>query len=217
MSRKQLSRRHVSWLAIAAAVFYNSWPLAYWLNPVSAHKSASQLEGLHQPYNWLFVTTDVLSAGLILLVCGAVWWGCRHSSWLAGVLLWASLFAAGTIVAALVPVHCSTARQLCPSFTATWYLLVHAIASVCAGAGLSLSLLLVWWHRRRDHLLNALLLGSVTSGVITIYQMLAPDRGGAGEKVYLTICSLWLALLPYYAYKLAAEITSSETSERQAE
>jgi len=198
-------------LAVAAALLYNSWPLGYWLNPASADKSASQLEGLHQPYNWLFVGLDIASGVLALALSIWLWRTNRRSRWLAAVLICVAAFGMGTIVAALVPVHCATAHHVCPSFTQAPYLIVHALASVASALALSLALLLVWWCNRHDRIVNLLLLAGIISGATTAYEMLAPGRDGGGEKVYLTICSLWLALLPVYIYRLAAYVAAPET------
>jgi hypothetical protein len=56
--------------------------MASWLlvNPaVSRTGLASELEGLHQPYNWLFILLDVLSGILVAAVSIFMWQKGRHT------------------------------------------------------------------------------------------------------------------------------------------
>lgn len=54
---------------VVAGLLYSSWPLGYWLNPQADHGLASNLEALHQPYNWLFILIDISSGVLTFIAC----------------------------------------------------------------------------------------------------------------------------------------------------
>src|SRR5260370_13363258 len=104
---KQLHRRPVIWLAWIAAILYSSWPLGYVLDPVVGHHElASQLEALHQPYAWLFVTTDVLTC-LTLIIAGLQQISTRDNAWFKWCTLSYLAFALLVAAAALSPLNCN--------------------------------------------------------------------------------------------------------------
>ena len=54
---------------VLAALLYNSWPLGYYLNSKIAHSGlASDLDGIGQPFYWLFILGDVLVGASLLAV-----------------------------------------------------------------------------------------------------------------------------------------------------
>lgn len=180
---------------------YSSWPLGAILNPGVSHRGlASGLEGLHQPYNWLFIGLDVISSLLISLVCWLVWRRLRDSrprKLLKIILLNVVFFAVGTIVDTLLPLHCEPTLQRCPSFTQDHILLAHGIFSIAAAIGLFASLAVLWWQRRRHPLLNAMMSGYLLFSLFSLIAILYPGLGNSSQHYYLTLCGVWLALLPY--------------------
>lgn len=197
----QRTTRWASYLAVAAGVLYNSWLLGYWLNPaVARHGLASELEAVHQPYNWLFTAADVVSSGFVLLVCWLLW---RRRS--AAVLASAAIFAAGTVADALLPMHCNPSLQRCPSFRVDHLLLVHGIFSIMAAAALFISLALLWWHDRKSTMLNGLMVGYVLFGFFSVLEALTPASGNWSQHYYLLLCGVWLALLPAAVWRSLKE------------
>lgn len=140
-------------------------------------------------------------SSLLVLVIGALLWrhylaGHRHR-WLAGIVLAAAAFGVGTIVDALLPERCVPNLQQCPNFTHDHLLLVHGIFSILAAVALFVSLALLWWRERRSYLLNILMLAYVLFGLISLLEAVRPGNSGNwSQHYYITLCSIWLALLP---------------------
>jgi hypothetical protein len=198
-------------ISILAGIIYNSWPLGYWLNPIVARRGlGSELEGLHQPYNWLFIGGDVVSSLLIGLVAVWLWSLLRrqvHRTVFDIALLNIGGFSVCTIVDALLPLHCDPSIQRCPSFVHDPLLLMHGIFSIAASVFLFISLLLIWWIDRRDWLLQALLYGYVLFGIFSLIPLFTPGRNNWSQHYYLTLCSVWLAVLPYAIHRFVRETT----------
>jgi len=206
-------------LSIVAGLAYNSWPLGYWLNPPVAHRGlASELEGLHQPYNWVFVSCDVVSSLLIALVALLIWRRVRGragpSRWLLQAALWnVAGFSLFTILDALLPLRCDPSVRRCPSFTHDPLLLFHGIFSITASLLLFFSVVLIWWLDRRDWVLHAILWGYVLFSVFSLISVLTPGQDSWAQHYYLTLCSLWLAVLPYCVWQaLASGPASADVS-----
>jgi hypothetical protein len=194
-------------LSVLAGILYNSWPLGYWLNPAASRNSlASGLEATGQPYNWLFITTDVASSLLLMLACILLWRKYRSR---IGSVIWIALvsvvlFGIGTIVDALLPENCVPNLQRCASFTHNHLLLVHGMFSIGASLFLFISLCVIWFAQRRNVLLNALVLGYILFGFISLIEAITPGNDGNwSQHYYITLCSLWLVLIPY-AVRLTA-------------
>jgi hypothetical protein len=195
-------------LSLLSGLLYNSWPLGYWLNPaVSKAGLASALEGVGQPYNWLFIAGDIASSLLIILVCWLIWRrvrGTHDRVLLEFALLNVVLFAAGTIIDAALPLRCDPSIQACPSFTRDHLLLAHGVFSIAAAICLFISLTILWWHHRRTVLLNSLLIGYVLFSLFSLIAILKPGVGNLSQHYYLALCGVWLALLPYAVCKTLA-------------
>jgi len=188
-------------LAILAGVLYASWPLGFILNPnVARNGLASALEGLHQPYNWVFITGDVVSSVLITIVCWLIWRRLQDSPpkrVFKIVLVNIALFAAGTIIDALLPLHCEPTLQRCPNFTHDYLLLLHGLFSILAAICLFISLSLLWWERRHNLLLNNLMAGYLLFSLFSLLAVIKPSLGNWSQHYYLTLCGVVLALLPH--------------------
>lgn len=193
--------RKLTALAVAAGILYNSWLLGYWLNPAVARSGlASELEGLHQPYNWLFIACDVATGLLVTLVCWLLWTDIgdsKRKDYSGTVLAGLLAFGIGTIVDTLLPMSCEPSLQRCPSFTHDYVLLAHGIFSILAAVGLFASLALLWWNDRRSRLLSTLMAGYIIFGLTTLIQVVTPSNGNWSQHYYLVLCGVWLALVPY--------------------
>lgn len=195
-------------LSILVGIVYSSWPLGYWLNPeVSKNSLASGLEGFEQPYNWVFVSMDVMSSCLLIILCWLLWRRHRLSNRRAAIrlgLICVGLFALGTITDALLPEHCVPNLMRCASFTHDHTLLVHGIFSITASAFLFFSLVITWFHMRRNALLSTLLSGYILFAALSLIEAVVPGKNGNwSENYYITLCSVLLACLPYTVALLA--------------
>lgn len=216
----RLFKLHPHWLlalSIAAGLLYSSWPLGYWLNPsVSSSSLASGLEAVGQPYNWLFISGDILSSLLVILLCYLMWLIFRHaaSAKLVSIaLIFAVLYAIGTIVDALLPERCVPNLEVCPDISHDHLLLVHGFFSITASVFLFVSLFVIWLKKRRSLILNGLILGYVIFGLISLVQAIIPgNNGNWSQHYYITLCSVWLALIPY-AVSLIVIDSPKQTSE----
>ena len=191
-------------LAILAALAYSSWPLGYLLNPVvGSNGLASELEAVNQPYNWVFVAGDVLSSLLIAAVAIVIWRRKpRHDN--STFLFMAAIvsFALLTVADTLLPLHCNPSLAACPDYTHDPLLFLHGIFSILASNGLFISVLIVWWHKRSSPIMNGIMVGYLLFGLVSLFNILQPGHGTWSQHFYLTLCSVWIALIPYGARQL---------------
>jgi len=193
----------ITGLACLAGLLYSSWPLGYMLNPsVSRSSLASALEALHQPYNWVFISGDVSSSLLILVICWFMWQRYREvhqRHFLVFVLLSLIIFSIGTIADTLLPERCLPGAANCASWQHNPLLLAHGIFSVLASFCLFLALLFIWW-RTRTPLLSGLMVGYIVFGLLSLYEAVGPIQGNFSQHYYITLCSLGMAFIPYGMY-----------------
>lgn len=218
ISRRSYYKR-LSILSVSAAILYNSWPLGHWLNPIVSKVSlASGLEAFGQPYNWLFIGGDILSSIIIVIVCLLIWWrigAAKIHKYTQIALVSIMLFGLGTTIDALLPERCVQGIQQCPSFTQDHLLLFHGIYSILASVFLFFSLVLLWLHERRNVFMISLMIGYVAFGLISLIQAITPSQNGNwSQDYYISLCSVWLALIPYAIYKLSTERTALAESDR---
>ncbi len=197
--RNSLSFRVSIVLAIVAGLAYCSWPLGYILNPlVSRRGLASELEALHQPYNWLFIMLDVLAGALTVAVARLLW---RQADGLMYRVVLANfaLFGLLTAIDALVPMSCEPSLTSCPSLSHQPLLILHGIASIAASICLFLSAVLVWWQKRKQRgtvIMSLLMAGWTLFGVFSLYFFFRPGPGYLAQHYYITLCSVWIMVLP---------------------
>lgn len=197
-----------------AGVLYSSWPLGYWLNPAGNRGLASNLEAIHQPYNWVFIGLDIASGALI---CAATWWllrtARRHSRrpegiWLDMAIVGMGVFGLLTALDAILPLNCVDTVQHCLPPLEDPYFVIHGIASIGSVAGLTLSLFAIWWLVGRDSralhavrwLLHSLLVVWVCFGIGTAMLVFRDRSSNLSQHVFILFCSLWVALIPYFVY-----------------
>lgn len=189
----------VDTIAVLAGLLYCSWPLGGWLNPaVAAHGLASDLGGRHEPYGWLFSSGDTLSSLLVLVICWLVWQQLRtgkHRRLVALVLVNLAVFAVGTMIAALLPLRCDPALHVCPNFLHDYVLLIHGLGSILSSLCLFASALVLWFYRR-TRLLSIIVAGYLVFGIFAIFTSFGANPSNWSQHYYITLCSLWLAILP---------------------
>ena len=197
-------------LAVLAGLLYDSWPLGYWLNPLVARAGlASELEAIHQPFNWLFVSGDVVSSVLVILIAVWLWRYKTGNRLLARLALGSTIvYALLTIADALLPMRCDPSVSQCPSFRVDHLLLLHGICSIAAAVFLFVSLAVSWWHDRKNLWLNGLLLGYVVFGIFSLVAAILPGRDNWSQHYYLTLCAVWIAFIPYAIRRMPAHRTN---------
>lgn len=196
-------------LSVASGLLYSSWPLGYWLNArVAKNSLASGLEAVGQPFNWLFITTDIMSSVLLVVASVLLWHKYRNNKLALPIkisLACIVMFAVGTTIDALTPEHCVPNLMRCVSFTQDHYLLVHGIFSIAASVFLFVGLCILWFYRRRELLLDMLLVGYIIFGIVSLVEVFTPgNNGNWSENYYITLCSIWIACIPYSVSLLAS-------------
>jgi len=185
------------WVAILAALVYSSWPLGFLLNPSVAEQDfASQLEARRQPYNWVFISLDIL-AGLLLCWLGARQWrATRRYSLLRFSVLCYVLFGLFVIMAAIAPDDCSTQR-VCHTALYDPLVIIHGFASIVSVGllliGLLLPIVVLWKKHHFDWivlLLVFILLGWGLAGIGTLLVMAHGLRSNWLQYDFITVCSM---------------------------
>jgi hypothetical protein len=131
-------------LCLAAGIFYNSWPLGYWLDRQTAqHGLASELEVVGHPYYWLFILGDVLTAACMIAVAVILrfrlWPLLRSKAW-AAVTVGLLVFGLFTGVSAFLPSQCTITPVLRCGAGHGQGLGLDAVTSSLAALGLLISL-----------------------------------------------------------------------------
>jgi hypothetical protein len=200
---RQLHRRPVVWLAWAAALSYSSWPLGYILNPVvSRHDLASQLEAMHQPFNWVFIGMDVLT-GVAVTFAGIRQIGARGEG---ALLRWcaAGYVAFGwlTALAALVPVNDAGTQGARRSLIHNPPLIVHDVSSNLSAVLLFLSALALGAIVSRRHAalashwaFGAALTSWIVFGSGSLAEIRLHISNNLLQYCFITVCSLLIVLV----------------------
>ena len=200
-------------LMVLAGLFYSAWPLGYWLNPQAGRGMASDLEALHQPYNWVFISMDVVCGILVGIASGKLLMIIRSGSnrknlpglWIA--VLGAEGFGLFTAVAALLPLNCIQGTPQCVSSLNNSYFVIHGIFSIGSIAGLTISIVAIWLllllkeHAvvSSAHLTPAIFLVVWLSfGTLTLYLVLHNRSSALAQHFFIGFCCLWLIALPHF-------------------
>jgi len=199
-TRKERSYGLAVLLAAVAGIIYNSWPLGYWLNPAASKRGlASELEAFHQPYDWLFIVLDVMSGVLIAIVMWLLWHR-EHDKWRKAVLVNFALFGLFTLLSAVLPMSCEPSLESCPSVWHQPLLILHGITSILASLCLFASAVIMWWLKRKHptwFIMSILMTGWGLFGLFSLYFLIIPGPGYIAEHYYITLCSVWVVLLPF--------------------
>jgi hypothetical protein len=189
-------------IAVISGLIYNSWPLGYILNPPVAHALASNLEGLHQPYNWVFISGDVVSSLILIGICLFLLkkYG-KGRKWLQAVMVCSVLFSIFTIVDAALPLKCVAITEDCPSFTHDPLLFVHGVFSILASVFLFIAIFYLWRQLPKSWYLQTILIGYILFGIFSLIDALTPGKGVLSQHFYITLCSVCIAVIPWTVNK----------------
>ena len=198
---------------VVAGFLYSSWPLGYWLNPQADHGLASNLEALHQPYNWLFILIDISSGVLTFIACRELLEiGMGSSSDRTSLGLWvaiwgAVIFGLFTAIDAVIPLDCVEGSPHCMTPLHNPYFVIHGVFGIGSVGGLTVSIVAIWLLlfvseaaiNSLAHLTPAMfLLVWLGFGILTLYLILHNQTSGLAQHLFIGFCSLWLMTLPYF-------------------
>jgi hypothetical protein len=200
-------------LMIFAGLLYSSWPLGYWLNPRADRSLASNLEALHQPYNWVFILMDITCGILVGIACRKLLWKTSRSAnpetllGLRVAIFGAASFGFFTAIDAILPLNCHEESARCVPTLSNFSFVIHGIFSIGSIAGLTISIVAIWilLFLREDvvltlaHLTPAMFLVVwLGFGILTLYLILHNQSSAVAQHFFIGFCSLWLITLPYF-------------------
>lgn len=199
-------------LMILAGFFYSSWPLGYWLNPKAAQGLASELGSLHQPYNWVFNSMDIVCGILVGIASGELLMVIRNGSNRKNLpALWIAVLGVGgfglfTAIGALLPLNCIQESPQCLVSLHNSYFLIHGIFSIGSIAGLTISIVAIWLVlvlREQDVIYLVRLSPTIflfvwlSFGALTLFLILNHRSSALAQHFFIGFCCLWLVALPY--------------------
>lgn len=200
-------------IMLLAGALYSSWPLGRWLNPQANRGLASNLEALHQPYNWLFISFDVICGLLVCVVCWKLLNFVRRNAstdtqlGLKIAISGTAIFGLFTAIDALLPLNCIEGSAHCVSPLNNPYYVIHGIFSIGSIAGLTISIFAIWLLLflkektvlRLAHLTPAMfLIVWLSFGILTLDLVLHNRSSDIAQHFFIGFCSLWLVTLPYF-------------------
>ncbi|MEO8104728.1 MAG: DUF998 domain-containing protein [Candidatus Saccharibacteria bacterium] len=194
-----------------AAILYSSWPLGNVLDPIANRGLASNLGALGRPYNWLFMLLDIVSGAVVLAVALRLFERKQlRRQWLINwSIIGYGLFGVLTALDAVLPLDCVEVVQQCGALTHHPLIILHGLASLGSIASLTISIVGFWYllgfNRRISRLLRGFLLGVVLTwfgfGVTTGVLLLENRTSALAQHLFIVICSLWIAALPYVVFR----------------
>jgi len=213
-------------LAILAGFLYNSWPLGYVVNPVitAQHGLASELGAPGQPWWWLFDVLDVVASLLVIWVAALLWRAvkAKHQWFKIGMVSY-TIFAVLTIVDALLPLNCQPTAKNCGPIIHNPLLITHGVSSIAAAMALFVSAVALWQLVRVSGLkylhsvMIIILVGWALFGIISALFLLYPGPGYLAQHYFITLCSIWIALVPFVAIRSTRLETVPDLSVPQEE
>jgi hypothetical protein len=198
---------------LLAGLMYSSWPLGYWLNPTVESRLASDLEALHEPFNWLFILLDIASGCLIAIGCWKLFALARSSEdsrsrlGLGVAIGGATAFGFFTALDAILPLNCLEGTPNCQTPLENPYFLIHGFFSVGSIAALTVSIVAIWLviFLRNESVISlvhltpvAFLLVWAGFGLLTMDLVMHGESSGLAQHFFIAFCSLWLITLPYF-------------------
>ena len=197
-------------LASLSGLLYASWPLGYVLNPITNRGLVSNLEGLGQPYNWLFISLDIISGVAVCVVARWLWQrtaGKRTMVTTAAVGSYA-LFGLLTAIDALIPVDCAADQGQCGNVINHPLVIWHGLISLASIGFLTLSLVIIWWQFSRRQASPSVVRYGLHSavaiwfffGIVTAILVGLNRSSALSQHSFIIACSLWTGIFPYFIW-----------------
>jgi len=198
---------------LLAGLLYSSWPLGYWLNPSVESRLASDLEALHEPFNWLFITMDISCGIFIAMGCWKLFelarGGADYRSRFGLLVAIGAAMAFGffTALDAILPLNCLEGMPNCQTPLRNPYFVIHGVFSIGSIVALTVSILAIWLvifrsNERFYSLIHltpaAFLVVWAGFGLLTMDLVLHGESSGLAQHFFIAFCSLWLVSLPYF-------------------
>lgn len=199
-------------LASLLAVLYCSWPLSFLLNPkVGSRQLASELEAPGQPFNWLFISLDVLSGLGLLILCILQYRAVAPKRRIKWSVVSYGIFGLLAAVAALVPLNCDPTTQQCGALIKDPLILIHGLASILSVVALFFGTVLVagttYFHesakRSWKWIAGILLSCWVAFGAGAVVEMFLAIKNNILQDFFITVCSLSVIMMVVYVEKLS--------------
>ena len=190
-------------IGLLAAAAYSSWPLGYYLNPkVGATGYASELAVRGQPYNWVFIISDVLAGALVLVLAWLLYrqFNKRLTSWHKWLLGLFAAFGTLTIFAALLPMSCTPSISICPAGEHDPQMILHNVVSIAAGLAIYTTAFMVWRRYDRDRRMlhiHIILAALTTFGILSFFYSFIPGPAYLAQRYFLIATCAWIFLLPF--------------------
>lgn len=192
-------RRPAFWLSCAAAILYSSWPLGFMLNPgVAHHLLASELEAPHEPFNWVFISMDVLT-GVTVSIIGILQLRAHKRGALMNASIYGYIFF-GILVAlaALSPLNCNPGTNSCGPLIDDPIVIIHGFASIVSVILLLVSILvltpLIRQYIRVSKMVRILFVTMVgcwtVFGIGSLLELALNIRGNTLQYYFITVCSV---------------------------
>lgn len=129
----------------------------------------------------------------------------KTNRWFRAAIVSYAAFASLTIIDALLPLHCLKSLNECGDVWRDPQLVAHGVVSIGASVFLLLSAVTIWLYGRTQHnkkfdgLMIMVLGGWTLFGVVSVVLFFWSGPGYIAQHYYLTLSSLWIALLPFAA------------------
>ncbi|MGO2289255.1 MAG: DUF998 domain-containing protein [Lactococcus cremoris] len=199
-------------LATCAALLYNAWILAFWLNPSVVNSSLlSGLSALNQPYHQLFTLTDILSGSFcFLLALGIFMTNKKEDKRLLMILTSIAGFGITTALAALFPYADLTHSEGIPNPLREPKLFIHDGLSVLALLfilfGVVISLLVY-----RNFFLLILVITFVITTLLSFVAGAIPQLvGPLGQQINALLGGIWLVFISWRVLNDSSQATHVE-------
>ncbi len=208
------SDNSLKYTAALAGLLYCAWPLGFILNPQVNNGLASNLEASGQPWNWLFIGIDCLCGLLVIWLARRLYLAYVRPSTPKLInygLIGLGVFGILNIACAVLPLNCVAVGRQCPPILDDPSFIIHGIASIGSVLALSVTLLAFWWLARAGRAVSRIIKKGLNLTIVvwagfgagTGLLILFDKSSAFSEHVFIIICSLLIAALPYLTKKLS--------------
>ena len=202
ITHTSISKKVITIVAAVAGLSYNFWLVGYIVDPQALHNAyVSILETPNRPYNWLFISMDVVTSVLAILIS---WFLITRNKNSRNVYIFYLTFAVTTLLDAVIPItaKCSSSISAC-SIDLSQVFNFHAITSLVAFFSIFGSLLVC---RRKASIikikhdkvkwLNILLFAWCSSGVFMVLTIVIDKLTMLSQGLFLGTIGLSLFVIP---------------------